>query len=385
MKVAKKLNKIAPFRVMELLARANELASLGHDVIHLGVGEPDFDTPAPILAAGVRAISEGKTRYTDARGTPELRQAISSFYKLSLGVDVSEERIFVTAGASGGLLMLSALLLNPGENLLIPDPGYPCNRHFLSSFNAEGLLVPVDADQNYQLTPSLVEDYWTSATRGILIASPANPTGSILSQKTIAELGGVVRKRDGIMIVDEIYQGLVYENHISGSALAQVPDAIVINSFSKYFGMTGWRLGWVVVPEELGPDLVKLAQNLFICPSSIAQEAALAAFDPEAIATMEAQKVEFEARRNYLVPALKELGFEIPLMPAGAFYVYAGLPDNAPDAEQFCHRLLESHFVVVTPGTDFGFHNAARSIRISYVRDLSQLKEAVYRIEKMLR
>ncbi|MGV0035238.1 MAG: aminotransferase class I/II-fold pyridoxal phosphate-dependent enzyme [Candidatus Azotimanducaceae bacterium WSBS_2022_MAG_OTU7] len=370
---------------MELLARANELASLGHDVIHLGVGEPDFDTPAPILAAGVRAISEGKTRYTDARGTPELRQAISSFYKLSLGVDVSEERIFVTAGASGGLLMLSALLLNPGENLLIPDPGYPCNRHFLSSFNAEGLLVPVDADQNYQLTPSLVEDYWTSATRGILIASPANPTGSILSQKTIAELGGVVRKRDGIMIVDEIYQGLVYENHISGSALAQVPDAIVINSFSKYFGMTGWRLGWVVVPEELGPDLVKLAQNLFICPSSIAQEAALAAFDPEAIATMEAQKVEFEARRNYLVPALKELGFEIPLMPAGAFYVYAGLPDNAPDAEQFCHRLLESHFVVVTPGTDFGFHNAARSIRISYVRDLSQLKEAVYRIEKMLR
>lgn len=385
MKVAKRLNKIASFQVMELLARANELASLGHDVIHLGVGEPDFDTPAPILAAGVRAISEGKTRYTDARGTLELRQAISSFYKLSLGVDVSEERIFVTAGASGGLLMLSALLLNPGENLLMPDPGYPCNRHFLSSFNAEGLLVPVDADQNYQLTPSLVEDYWTSATRGILIASPANPAGSVLSQETIAELGEVVRKRDGIMIVDEIYQGLVYENHISGSALAQVPDAIVINSFSKYFGMTGWRLGWVVVPEELGPDLVKLAQNLFICPSSIAQEAALAAFDPETIATMEAQKAEFEARRNYLVPALKELGFEIPLMPAGAFYVYAGLPDNTPDAEQFCHRLLESHFVVVTPGTDFGFHNAARSIRISYVRDLSQLKEAVYRIGKMLR
>lgn len=369
---------------MEILARANELASLGRDVIHLEVGEPDFDTPAPILAAGTRAISAGKTRYTDARGTPELRQAISGFYKFSLGIEVSSERIFVTAGASGGLLMLSALLLDPGENLLMSDPGYPCNRHFLSSFNADGLLVPVGAEQNYQLTPSLVEEYWTSTTRGILIASPANPTGSILSQEAIVELGEVVRKKDGIMIVDEIYQGLVYENNPSGSALAQVPEAIVINSFSKYFGMTGWRLGWVVVPEELVTDLEKLAQNLFICPSSIAQEAALAAFSPESIAIMEAQKGEFAVRRNYLVPALRELGFDIPLMPAGAFYVYAGLPDNAPDAEQFCRELLENHFVAVTPGTDFGFHNAERFIRISYARDLSQLKEAVSRIGKML-
>ena len=384
MKVAKRLRKIAPFRVMELLGRANELASLGYDVIHLEVGEPDFDTPAPILAAGMRAISEGKTRYTDARGTPELRQVISGFYKSTLGIEVKTERIFVTAGASGGLLMLSALLLDPGENLLMPDPGYPCNRHFLSSFNAEGLLVPVDADQNYQLTPSLVDEYWTKTTRGILVASPANPTGSILSQNAISELGKVVRKKDGIMIVDEIYQGLVYENCASGSAIAQVPEAIVINSFSKYFGMTGWRLGWVVVPEEIATDLEKLAQNLFICPSSIAQEAALSAFDPESIATMESQKDEFAARRNYLVPALKQLGFDIPLMPAGAFYVYAGLPDKAPDAEKFCHRLLESYFVAVTPGTDFGFHKADRSIRISYARDLSQLKDAVYRIREML-
>jgi aspartate/methionine/tyrosine aminotransferase len=384
LKVAKRLNEIAPFRVMELLARANELASLGHDVIHLEVGEPDFDTPAPILAAGVRAVSGGKTRYTDARGTPELRQAISSFYKLSLGIEVSTERIFVTAGASGGLLMLSALLLDPGENLLMPDPGYPCNRHFLSSFNAEAILVPVDADQNYQLTASMVEEYWTETTRGILVASPANPTGSILSQESVKALGDVVQQKEGVMIVDEIYQGLVYESHTSGSALAQVPEAIIINSFSKYFGMTGWRLGWVVVPEELTTDLEKLAQNLFICPSSIAQEAALAAFGPESIAIMEAQKAEFAVRRNYLVPALKALGFKIPLMPAGAFYVYAGLPDNAPDAEQFCHRLLENHFVAVTPGTDFGFHNADRSIRISYARNLSQLKEAVYRIGIML-
>jgi aspartate/methionine/tyrosine aminotransferase len=384
LKVAKKLSKIAPFRVMELLARANELASLGHDVIHLEVGEPDFDTPAPILAAGMRAISEGKTRYTDARGTLELRHAISGFYKLSLGIEVRTERIFVTAGASGGLLMLSALLLDPYENLLMTDPGYPCNRHFLSSFNAEALLVPVDAHQNYQLTPSLVEEYWTKTTRGILVASPANPTGSILSQNAISQLGEVVRKKDGVIIVDEIYQGLVYEDCASGSVLAQVPEAIVINSFSKYFGMTGWRLGWVVVPEEIATDLEKLAQNLFICPSSIAQEAALSAFDPESIGIMEAQKDEFAIRRNYLVPALKELGFDIPLMPAGAFYVYAVLPERSPDAEEFCLHLLESYFVAVTPGTDFGFHNAERSIRISYARDLSQLKDAVYRISEML-
>ena len=384
MKVAKKLSKIAPFRVMELLARANELESLGHDVIHLEVGEPDFDTPAPILAAGMRAISEGKTRYTDARGTLELRHAISGFYKFSLGIEVRTERIFVTAGASGGLLMLSALLLDPYENLLMTDPGYPCNRHFLSSFNAEALLVPVDAHQNYQLTPSLVEEYWTKTTRGILVASPANPTGSILSQNAISQLGKVVRKKDGVMIVDEIYQGLVYENYASGSVLAQVPEAVVINSFSKYFGMTGWRLGWVVVPEKIATDLEKLAQNLFICPSSIAQEAALSAFDPESIGIMEAQKDEFAIRRNYLVPALKELGFDIPLMPAGAFYVYAVLPERSPDAEEFCLHLLESYFVAVTPGTDFGFHNAERSIRISYARDLSQLEDAVYRISEML-
>jgi aspartate/methionine/tyrosine aminotransferase len=369
---------------MELLARANKLASLGHDVIHLEVGEPDFDTPAPILAAGMRAISEGKTRYTDARGTPQLRQAISGFYKSTLGIEVNTERIFVTAGASGGLLMLCALLLDPGENLLMSDPGYPCNRNFLSSFNAEGLLVPVGVDQNYQLTPSLVEEYWTETTRGILVASPANPTGSILSQTAISALGEVVRKKSGIMIVDEIYQGLVYENHASGSVIAQLPEAIVINSFSKYFGMTGWRLGWLVVPDEMAADLEKLAQNLFICPSSIAQEAALSAFDPESIATMEAQKDELAVRRNYLVPALKNLGFDIPLMPAGAFYIYAVLPEKAPDAEKFCHRLLESYFVAVTPGTDFGFHNADRSIRISYARDLSQLKEAVYRIGELL-
>ena len=390
MKIANRLSEIAPFRVMELLARANELAEDGHDVIHLEVGEPDFETPGPIVSAGIQALQNGVTRYSDARGTPALRQQISSFYELSLGVSVSLDRIFVTAGASGGLLLLCALLMNPGENLLMTDPGYPCNRHFLASFNAQGILVPVTAAENYQLTPELIDTYWNTQSRGVLVASPANPTGSVLGRDDIGALSAKVLSLGGFLMVDEIYQGLVYENPVSTndratSVLQIEPEAIVINSFSKYFGMTGWRLGWIVVPPALTVPLEKLAQNLFICPSAIAQEAALAAFSTESITIMEAQKAEFSRRRNFLVPALQGLGFDIPLMPAGAFYVYAGLPENIEDAESFCKKLLEDEYVAITPGTDFGFHRADRFVRISYARELAQLEEAVRRLRRALR
>lgn len=385
LKIANRLSEIAPFRVMELLARANELAADGHDVIHLEVGEPDFETPEPIVSAGILALQNGVTRYSDARGTPALRQQIASFYELSLGVSVSPDRIFVTAGASGGLLLLCALLMNPGENLLMTDPGYPCNRHFLASFNAEGLLVPVTAEQNYQLTPELIDAYWNAQSRGVLVASPANPTGSVLGRDDIRALSAKVLSLGGFLMVDEIYQGLAYGPIDLATSVLQIePEAIVINSFSKYFGMTGWRLGWIVVPSALTTPLEKLAQNLFICPSAIAQEAALAAFRPKSIEIMEAQKAEFLRRRNFLVPALRALGFDIPLMPAGAFYVYAGLPENIEDAESFCKNLLEDEYVAITPGTDFGFHRADRFVRISYARELAQLEEAVRRIRRAL-
>jgi aspartate/methionine/tyrosine aminotransferase len=369
---------------MELFARANELVEQGHDVIKLEVGEPDFDTPAPVIEAAEGALRSGNTRYTDARGILPLREKIAAFYADRFGVVVGPERIFVTAGASGGLLLLTALLINPGENLLMTDPGYPCNRHFLTSFDAEGVLVPVTAEDNYQLTPRLLDRYWNPLTRGVLVATPANPTGSVLSQAELAALAQSTKARNGLMIVDEIYQGLVYENELSHSVLAVEPEAFVVNSFSKYFGMTGWRLGWVIVPEVLSRELEKLAQNLFICPSTIAQAAALAAFSDEALDIMESQKEEFARRRNFLVPALRELGFDVPLMPAGAFYVYAGLPDRVRDAEKFCHDLLENEHVAITPGTDFGFHDANRFVRISYARDLGQLKEAVSRLRRAL-
>ena len=369
---------------MELLSRANELAMAGHDVIHLEVGEPDFDTPAPIINSAQYGLSLGVTKYTDARGNLELRQAISNHYANQFNIEVGTDRIFVTAGASGGLLLLIGLLVNAGENLLMADPGYPCNRHFLASFGAEGRLVPVSAVDNYQLTPQAVKECWNPKTRGVLLASPANPAGSVMGLEDLQVLYDVVRDRDGVFLVDEIYQGLSYENVPVCTALSVADDLFVVNSFSKYFGMTGWRLGWVVVSEAFSRDLEKLAQNLFICPSAIAQHAALAAFSTKAIEIMEFQRNGFARRRDFLVPALRELGFDIPLDPAGAFYVYCGLPDSVEDSESFCHHLLETEFVAITPGTDFGFYEADRKVRISYARDIAQLEEAVIRIERAL-
>ncbi len=378
--LAKRLKEIAPFRVMKILARANELQKSGKDVIHMEVGEPDFPTSPHIVSRGVDALKSGLTRYTDARGTPELRELIARHYADQYSVDVSPERIFVTAGASGGLLLLSALTMDPGDNLLMTDPGYPCNRHFLSSFNAEGRLVPVGAEHNYQLNCSLVEHFWDERTKGVLIASPANPTGSVLGLQELARLSRLIEKKSGVMIVDEIYQGLVYEDNQSGTVLSINPKAFVVNSFSKYFGMTGWRLGWVVVPEDATRALEKLAQNLFICASSIAQAAALAAFDTRARDYMASCKAELKTRRDFLVPALQELGFDINGLPDGAFYIYAGLPDEWPAAESFCEQLLEEDFVAVTPGTDFGFHRADRFVRFSYAQKLDRLEAAVERL-----
>ena len=385
MQPADRTKRIAAFKVMELMSRANELAGLGHDVIHLEVGEPDFNTPAPIITAAQRGLNLGETKYTDARGNLELRQAISSYYFNCFGLEIETNRIFVTAGASGGLLLLTGLRVNSGEKLLMADPGYPCNRHFLASFGAEGRLVPVSASDNYQLTLSAVNEFWDQNTRGVLAASPANPTGAVLEPEELKSLYEDVRKRSGIFLVDEIYQGLNYGEQAPYSALGVSNDVLVVNSFSKYFGMTGWRLGWVVVPEALGPDLEKLAQNLFICPSSIAQYAATQAFSAEALEIMESQRSEFARRRNYLVPALRQLGFDIPLDPAGAFYVYCGLPDTVEDSETFCRRLLDTEFVAITPGTDFGLNEANRKVRISYTRDIPELEEALARIERALR
>ena len=347
------------------------------------VGEPDFETPAAIVEAGIAALRAGKTKYTSAQGIPELRELLSRHYAEEHGVDVAPSRIFITAGSSGALLLVSALLLNPGEGLLMTDPGYPCNRHFLKAFSGEGQLVPVTAADGYQLTPTLVDRHWQSSTRGVLLASPANPTGAIIDEAVLQAVAAGVRRRGGHLVVDEIYHGLTYTARKPTSVLAFDPEAFVINSFSKYFGMTGWRLGWLIVPEAAVPDLEKLAQNLFICPSSVAQEAALAAFSAEARDIMERQREAFQARRDFLVPALRELGFGIERMPEGAFYIYATMPAGlAADSEAFSDSLLENHYVAVTPGTDFGFYRADEHLRFSYAQGLDMLELGVDRLHR---
>jgi aspartate/methionine/tyrosine aminotransferase len=368
-KYARRLSEIEPFRVMKLLARANELESEGFDVVHMEVGEPDFPTPEPIVNAGRQALLEGRTRYTNAQGIIELRSAISAHYASRYGIAIDPERIFVTAGASGALTLATALLLNHGEGVLMTDPGYPCYRHFMKAFHGEGQLVPVTAASNYQLTADLVEENWQSNTRGVLLASPANPTGAVIDEKNLGGIGGVVRRKQAFMVVDEIYHGLTYEADGEApiaSVLELEDQAFVINSFSKYFGMTGWRLGWLVAPPDATQALEKLAQNLFICPSSVAQYAGLAAFHDESITIMESQREVFVQRRDHLVSGLRQLGFSIPKVPAGAFYVYAGLPAGAGSSEYFCDLLLEKYQVAITPGTDFGFHEADNHVRFTY-------------------
>ena len=379
-KYAERVRKIEPFRVMDIVARAAALEAEGHDVVHMEVGEPDFPTPGAIVKAGQKALTAGKTKYTTAQGLPELRECISQQYMDWYGISIDPSRIFVTTGGSAALLLVTAMLLNVDEGFLMTDPGYPCNRHFLHAFEAEPQLVPVTADDHFQLTPALIERHWKDNTRGALIASPANPTGAVIARKDLEQIANAIKERNGYLVVDEIYHGLVYGDVAQDSVLSIDPSAFVVNSFSKYFGMTGWRLGWMVVPPDAVKIAEKLSQNLFICPSSVAQYAALGAFSTDAKNEMERNKAEFKKRRDFLVPALRKLGFGVPLMPEGAFYVYAKLPAGLGSSEAFAQSLLEQHHVAITPGTDFGTYLAEDYARFSYSQDLETLKKGVERI-----
>ena len=369
---------------MELLARAQALDAAGVDVVHMEVGEPDFATPEPIREAAKRAVERGATRYTAASGLPELREALAGFYSTRYGCDVAPDRILITAGASGALLLATAMIVESGDNLLMTDPGYPCNRHFLLALGGEGRLVPVDAADDYQLNRTHVRDYWDECSRGVLLASPANPTGAVIRDQALTEVIDEIEARSGFLVMDEIYHQLTFGELPPRTVLSQTDDAFVIGSFSKYFGMTGFRLGWLVVPDGAQDEALKLAQNLFICASSLAQHAALAAFTPAALEIMEAQRATLRERREFLVPALRDIGLAVPRMPEGAFYVYAGLPEPHR-AEAFCDHALDRHHVSVTPGTDFGFHRADAHIRITYAESAARLEQGVERLAEALR
>ena len=375
---------IEPFHVMALLARANELQAAGHDVIHLEIGEPDFTTAAPIVEAGQKALANGHTRYTAARGLPALREAIAGFYAQRYGLSIDPQRILVTPGGSGALLLASSLLVDPGKHWLLADPGYPCNRHFLRLVEGAAQLVPVGPESRYQLTPELIERHWDQDSVGALAASPANPTGTLLHKDELAALSLALKARGGHLVVDEIYDGLTYGIE-APSVLEVDDDAFVLNSFSKYFGMTGWRLGWLVAPQEAVGELEKLAQNLYISAPSMAQHAALACFEPATLAILEERREEFRRRRDYLLPALRELGFGIAVEPEGAFYLYADISAFGGDAFTFCQHFIETEHVAFTPGIDFGRYQASHHVRFAYTQSVERLQQAVERIARGLK
>lgn len=379
--LAARVGRIAPFHAMEVAKLAAELERQGRSIIHMGIGEPDFTAPPPVVEAAARAMAEGRMQYTGATGIPALREAIADHYRAKYGLDIAPQRIIVTAGASAALVLACAALVEKGTQVLMPDPSYPCNRHFVAAFEGEAKMIPCGPAQRFQLSEEMVRRHWTDATRGVLLASPSNPTGTSIAHDELARIVAAVRERGGFTIVDEIYQGLTYDEE-PYSALSLGEDVVVINSFSKYFNMTGWRLGWLVVPEALAPQIEKLAQNLFICASSIAQHAAVACFAPDSLAIYEERRAEFRRRRDYIVPALRELGLEVPVTPDGAFYVYADCSGWTDDADSLARELLSQAGVALVPGLDFGPYTARRYLRLSYATSMDNLREGVRRMRE---
>src|SRR5438874_11271788 len=381
--LAARVAEIAPFHVMEVQTAARVLEAAGRTVIHMEIGEPDFPTPAPVLAEAQRAIAQGGIYYTSALGLPELREAIAVHYADHYGVAIDAERVIVTAGSSAALLLVSALLVNRDDRILLADPGYPCTRHFIRILEGEPIGIPVGPASNYQLTADLIEQNWSPATRGVLIASPSNPTGTSITRNEMQRVVATVAQRGGRLIVDEIYLGLTYD-HPARSALDLADDAFVISSFSKYFNMTGWRLGWLVAPKHHVRDLEKLAQNLYISPPTPSQRAALACFRPDTLALLEERRLQFRARRDLLVPALRSLGFGIPVTPDGGFFVYADCSKFGADSERFCRDVLEGAGVAITPGIDFGRHRANAHVRFAYTIGQTKIEEGIARLARFL-
>jgi aspartate/methionine/tyrosine aminotransferase len=382
-RLAKRTLNISSFHVMDLLRRAKQLEAQGRDVIHMEIGEPDFAAPETIVNAGVKQLLTGEIKYTSAAGLLELRQKIADFYQQRYGVSVPTRRIFVTPGASGAFLLAFGVSLNPADELLMTDPCYPCNSNFAALFDAKTKSIAVDASTHYQLTAQHIRQHWTETSKGVLIASPSNPTGTLITKQDLQQTIQTVHELGGCFYSDEIYHGLVYDQH-ANSALEFSDDVFVINSFSKYFAMTGWRIGWLIVPESFIEATEKLAQNIFIATSTDAQYAALAAFDEATLIELERRRVEFAKRRDFLYENLVRLGFSIPIKPEGAFYIYAHCDKFTDDSYQFALDLLEQEAVAVTPGKDFGAYNAHHSLRFAYTTSIERMAVAMQRLERFI-
>lgn len=393
MRISARARRIEPFYVMEVAkaaaALAREAAAGASPMIFLNIGEPDFTAPPLVQEAAAKAVRDGRSQYTDATGLAALRERISGWYRERFGADVPARRIVVTAGASAALQLACLALIEAGDEILMPDPSYPCNRHFVSAAEGTAVLLPTTAAERFQLSAAKVEEAWNAKTRGVLLASPSNPTGTSIHPDELRRIHGFVGSRGGITLVDEIYLGLSYDGTFGRTALELDDQVISINSFSKYFNMTGWRLGWLVVPEALVPVVERLAQNLFICPSTISQHAALACFEPESIAEYERRRGEFRARRDWFIPALDAMGLRVPVAPDGAFYAWADCRDacrrlGVKDSWELAFEVMKRAHVAVTPGRDFGMRDTGDFVRFSTANSMAQLQEAAARLKSLL-
>ena len=378
MVTARRAAEIAPFEVMDVLSRAQALERAGRHVVHMEIGEPDFTAPAPVVEAGVRALREGRTAYTATLGLAQLREAIAAHYAVRFGTAVPAERVVVTAGASGGLLTVAALYVDAGDEVLVPDPGYPGYRHFVRAFEGRARALAVSAAGNFQPTLAMVREAWSARTKALILGSPSNPTGTLIERSELEAIARFIAERGGVLIVDEIYQGLSYGAE-PWTALGLPGEVVIVNSFSKYFCMTGWRLGWVVLPATAVRGFEKLAQHLFISAPAAAQYAACAAFSAESIRVLEERRREFARRRDVLLPALKSAGLAVPAEPRGAFYIYADCKRNA---REYCLQLLEQEAVAGTPGVDFGANGTTHHVRFAYTRAMADIEEAARRIKR---
>jgi len=382
-KAAGRMAEIAPFHVMKLLARARELESAGRSIVHMEIGEPDFATPQPIIQAGIEALQKGYTHYTPALGLPALRQAISDFYQSRYDVQIDSEAVVVTPGSSGALQLVCGVLVNPGDEVLMTDPGYPCNRHFVQLMGGVPKFISLSEANNYQLSIGDLEKNWNSKTRAIILANPSNPTGVVIEDGLLEDVANFAKAKNGYLILDEIYHGLVYGKRLKTLA-SRFDNVFIINSFSKYFCMTGWRIGWLISPKAFVNDIDKLAQNIFLAASTPGQYAALASFKSESIELLESYRNEFHQRRDYLYEAVQSLGFQVNSIPDGAFYLYANSSHLSDNSFQFAEELLEKSGVAITPGKDFGKVGASSHVRFAYTTSLAKLEEGVERIRQFL-
>ena len=384
MKLAHRTDHIAPFHVMAILAKAKSMAAAGRSVIGLYVGEPDFGTPQAIVEAGKAALSDGHTGYTAATGLAELREAIADRYDRWHGLRLDPQRILVTPGGSSALLLAFAATIDAGQTVLLPEPGYPCNRNFLEVLNARGVSVPLK-EPGLQLSLSELERARTEDTRGVLLASPCNPTGQVLSSQDWDAAAQFCQAHEMVLFADEIYHGLTFTETLPPTALQSWDQAWVTQSFSKFYGMTGWRLGWLVVPDGAQSVVERLAQNLFLSAPSMAQVAALAAFRPEVEAECFARRDRLRERRDALAAGLAAIGMPLLAEPDGAFYLFADVSSLTDDAALWCERLLEDTGVAVTPGLDFGGATTHRAVRFAYTADVPVLEEAIDRIGQFIK